>query len=223
MTRCGWSMLVLVFVGCHPPAPAPSVQPKMEPPPPAELPTEPAEPPEVVVREPVPMPMRELPPGVEPPGVDASQTACEQSCAEVHDCTLVIRAYTAAAAAAIELGCLGACLHAPQPTASLFDCTRPTTIEPATCAAFLECLGPVWPRAGETSIPTVVEHTSGCERTCELFATCANPSATADEIAQCVDGCQKLLTPEQERRFGTCADQPDCEQLIACVLSTPGA
>lgn len=229
MMRAGLSMLGLVgvLVGCHPaPAPEqprPAVQPDIESPPQAKAPTEPTE--VAVEREtpPDPLPTPDpVPRGIAPPGVDASQTACEQSCAEVHDCALLDTSYTPTAAAAIELGCLGACVRAPVPTTSLFGCERPSAIESSTCSVFLDCLGPAWPEPAEPVTPHVNEQTDGCRRTCEALGRCFSPTEP-QLLSGCIDACQKKLTTEQERSFGSCADQLDCEELYHCMKRIPGA
>jgi hypothetical protein len=232
MTSSRILALALVLAGCRPPAPAP------ESPPERLEPTEPTQPerkpdvlvdvtpdatpdatPELVVAE-----REAVTDGVPPPGVDADATACEQSCADVHDCALIDSTYTPAAAAAIEVGCLGACLSTTE-RATLFGCGRPKAIEPGTCAPFLDCVGAAWPDGSGTPAPIVVEHAKGCAEACEAFGRCWNPSTTASpsEIAQCVEQCRKQLTPELERVFGSCANQPDCEAIVACVMATPGA
>jgi hypothetical protein len=215
-------LAILALVGCRPPAPPvaetaphPLSQPDTRP----DVEDEVAEAPEEVVAV-----EHEAPPGVPPPGVDAPESACEQSCGDVHACVLIERSYTPSAAAAIELGCVGACLHTPE-RATLFGCRRPPTIEPGPCSPFLACVAASWPDSsvGETTIPAVVEHEHGCAQGCEAYARCWDPATTPDRIAQCTEGCQQALDDEHERLFGACAELPDCADITACVTDTPGA
>jgi hypothetical protein len=154
-------------------------------------------------------------------------TACEQSCGEVHDCALLERTYTPAAAAAIELGCVRACLSTPA-RATLFGCRRPTTIEPGTCGQFLVCVDAAWPQAGSeigVETPENDPHTGSdpCARACDVFARCWDPATTPELIEQCAEQCREALDAEEERRFGSCADLPECADILMCVAETPNA
>jgi hypothetical protein len=218
-------LAMVALVGCRPSAPpvadAPSNLPAQPSPTPVQPDTRPDleyEAPELVAVE------HEAPPGVLPPGVDAPESACEQSCGDVHACVLIERSYTPSAAAAIELGCVGACLHTPE-RATLFGCRRPPTIEPGPCSPFLACVAASWPDSsvGEPTIAPVLEHQHGCAQGCEAYARCWDPTTTPDRIAQCTELCQQALDDEHERLFGACAELPDCADITACVTDTPGA
>jgi hypothetical protein len=165
---------------------------------------------------------------ITPPGVGASVTACEQSCGEVHDCAVQERTYTPAAAAAIELGCVNACLRTPE-RATLFGCGRPAAIEPGACGPFLACVEVAWPRPGDadngTHTPSL-DPPSGidpCARVCDVFARCWDPATTPELIEQCAEQCRQALDAEEERRFGRCADLPECSDVMTCVAETPKA
>jgi hypothetical protein len=231
------AIVVIVLVGCRPSAPPvaeavphPPAQPSdprssdddavFEP---AELVAEELVAEELVAVEPTAEASSEAP-GVLPPGVDAPESACEQSCGEVHACVLVERSYTPSAAAAIELGCVGACLRTAE-RATLFGCGRPAAIELGACSPFLACVAAAWPEDidGETTVQPVVEPNSGCARGCEAYARCWDPATTPERVAQCTELCQQALDDEHERLFGTCAEFPDCDDITACVAETPGA
>jgi hypothetical protein len=215
------AMVALVLVGCRPAAPlvaeAPS-NPPAQPSPAPDVEDEVPATPELVAVE------HEAPPGVLPPGVDAPESACEQSCGDVHACVLIERSYTPSAAAAIELGCVGACLRTPE-RATLFGCRRPPMIEPGPCSPFLACVAASWPDSsvGEPTIAPVLEHEHGCAQGCEAYARCWDPATTPDQITQCTELCQQALDDEHERLFGACAELPDCADITACVTDTPGA
>lgn len=226
MTRAAsWVVMggLLALASCRPPTPAPApvaAKPQLPPAPEQEIPIEEPELAVVIQRGP-------KTPGVPAPGVGADQTKCERACAEVHDCTLFDPAYTPAAATAIELGCLGACVNNPEPTgAQLFGCDRPDPIEPVRCGHFLECLGPVWPEGAPPPTPTnpvVVDSQDGCTRACQAFARCFDRSTTAEQIDKCSKQCRETLTPEFEQVVGECTDLPNCEEITACIMAMPGA
>lgn len=228
-TRAANMMLVLVLglvVGCRPPAPpVAEATPKPEP----ELvdAVEPVQVVEAPAPELVAVERHSTPTTfVAPPGVGASLTACEQSCGEVHDCAVLERTYTPATAAAIELSCVRACLSTPERT-TLFGCGRPAAIEPGTCGSFLACIDSAWPQEGGTQ--TIIEtpdpdvRTDPCARVCDAFARCWDPSTTPEMIEQCAEQCRQALDAEQERKFGACADLPECADIMTCVDATPGA
>lgn len=229
MTRAAIVTLTLALVGCRPPAPPVAETPPKQPEQPKLAPARP------VVVEVVETPARELAAVersstryVAPPGVGASVTGCEQSCGEVHDCALLERTYTPAAAAAIELGCVRACLSTPQ-RATLFGCGRPSAIEAGACGQYLTCVEAAWPQAGggESEIETPGTSprigSDPCARVCDVFARCWDPATTPELIEQCAEQCREALDAEEERRFGSCADLPECEDIMACVAQTPGA
>jgi hypothetical protein len=228
-----WSVtLALVLVGCRAPAP-PVAQTPDRPPqpiPPQPMPAQPDPQVDVATVTPEPEPVALVneggptAPGVPPPGVSAAESACEQSCGEVHDCALIDGTYTPAAAAAIELGCVDACLRTPE-RATLFGCGRPTVIEPGTCSPFLACVGAAWPTGGGVESPSevVVDRPGGCARTCEVFARCWDSSMTPDRIAQCAEQCRQALDETEEAKFGLCSELPDCADVMICVNQTPGA
>jgi hypothetical protein len=227
MMRCSiLVVLALVLGGCRPDAPPVALTPlerTVQPDPafvPPDLPADPVPDATVIVANEPDMPIQ----GVPPPGVGAPESGCEQSCGDVHDCALLEPTYTPAAAAAIELGCVDACLHTPE-RETLFGCGRPAAIEVDACSSFLACVEAEWPTGsdGESPSEVVVERTSGCVRGCEMFARCWNPSTPSEFITQCIEGCQRTLDDEAERRFGTCSELPDCADIIACVDATPGA
>ena len=226
-------LLVLVAVGCHAPAPAPAPEAPPErpqPPAPVQLPVEPIEPttdqettdkPTVAVLE------RKAPDGIPPPGVDAAQTACEQSCGDVHDCALIDSTYTPTAAAAIELGCLRACVEAPEQTTSqtsLFGCPRPPAIEPVACDSFIGCLGPVWPdvQAPPFIEPDTCQPDVGCARGCEALGRCV-PDTKPEDIAECFTRCERSLTPEWKCVLSECVELQDCALIEQCISDIPGA
>lgn len=232
MTRAAIVMLALVLVGCRPPAP-PVAETRPELP---EQP-QPAQPVDVAdvaeVAEVVETGARELvavehtsTTHVAPPGVGASMSACERSCGEVHDCALLERSYTPAAAAAIELGCVRACLGTPE-RATLFGCGRPSAIEPGTCAQFLVCVDTAWPQAGDGELGIETPATSlgidPCVRGCDAFARCWDAGTKPELIEQCAELCREQLDDEGERKFGSCAELPECADIMICVAETPNA
>lgn len=227
MMRAGSIALVLVLVGCRPAAPLVA-----ETPPEPEQPVAPAksvEPVEIIETDTpelvaVERPLRNL---VAPPGVGASVTACEQSCGQVHDCALLEPTYTPAAAASIELSCVRACLNTPE-RATLFGCGRPSAIEPGPCGSFLACVEAAWPEAGGSGavaeLPGPDEGRGDpCMRGCDVFARCWNPATTPEMVEQCAEQCRQALDDEEERHFGTCADLPECADVLSCVENTPKA
>jgi hypothetical protein len=215
--------LALVLVGCRPPAPPVAETAPDRSPQPGPVLTQPEAQVKPEAPELVAIDRAATTDGVPPPGVGAPESACEQSCGEVHDCALVDGSYAPTAAAAIELRCVGACLSTPE-RATLFGCRRPTVIEPGACSPFLACVSAAWP-TGNTESPTeiVVDHGGGCARACDAFARCWDPSTTPDRIAQCVEQCQQALDDAGERRIGTCSELPECADIMTCVAETPGA
>lgn len=219
------AIATLVLVGCRPSAPPVADTPSNPPAQPSPAPVQPDTRPLVEYELPIFVEIEsEAAPGVAPPGVDAPESACEQSCGDVHACVLIERSYTPSAAAAIELGCVGACLRTPE-RATLFGCRRPPAIEPGPCSPFLACVAAAWPKSNgsETTIEPVVEPNDGCARGCEAYARCLDPSTPPETIAQCTELCQHALDDEHERFFGTCAERPECADIVACVADTPGA
>jgi hypothetical protein len=232
MTRAAIVMLALVLAGCRPPAPpVPEAKPE---PGRQEVVPHPVQPIESVksvgvlendAHAPVVAERGSTTP-VAPPGVGASVTACEQSCGEVHDCAVLERMYTPATAASIELGCVRACLGTTE-RATLFGCARPSAIEPGACGQFLACIDSAWPQAGDAVVeietPDANLRTDPCARGCDAFARCWNPATTAELIEQCAVECREALSAEEENRFGSCADLPECADINACVEATPNA
>ncbi|PRQ04180.1 hypothetical protein ENSA5_10180 [Enhygromyxa salina] len=152
-------------------------------------------------------------------------SACELGCADVHDCVVVEGEQSPAAAAAIELSCLDACLAAPdRDPATLYGCERPSTHEAPTCEPFLACVRGAWPdRRSER--PPLVEY-NGCELACLAFARCYDRERTdqdRDGIQECTRECGEVLDDEQQQAVGACASLSSCEDVIECIIAHPGA
>ena len=155
-----------------------------------------------------------------PSWIDAERpNACELSCAVVHDC-LLLGGDEPAAAASIELGCLGACVSAP---ARFARCDPgPVTADPAGhCEGFLACVREAWPRDGETDTPQVDPVVDGCTAACKRFAACEGADDTAAK--KCGELCREALSPGSQDLIGQCAGLDDCVQVEMCIRSFPGA
>lgn len=154
---------------------------------------------------------------------DASGSACEWSCADVHDCTLVTGGYTPAAAASIELGCLRACVATPE-RVTLFGCGRPSTIEPGPCGPFLDCVAASWPDARpQAPAPVVDPATDGCRLACVAFGRCFDAYTEPGDMDQCAELCRQSQNADGQRHLAGCARLPSCSEILECVSSTPGA
>jgi hypothetical protein len=153
----------------------------------------------------------------------AEPTHCELVCAEVHAC-LLAQGDRAAAAASIELGCLGACVGRPE-RGTLFGCEPPASTAAEACAPFLACVRDAWPeeRGSDGTATVVVPSGEGCQLACEAFGRCRGISSDDWAIAECVKICDRSLDEELERQAGACALLPECSEIERCIEVLPGA
>jgi hypothetical protein len=166
------------------------------------------------VREPEVEPEIEADPEAQARAIEGSP--CELACADVYECWLV-EGHEQAAAAKIELLCLGACVRASEAFAS---CERPGSITADQCAGYLGCVREAWPEGAGPS--TIIDSSvDGCGGACGALGRCAG--ATLDEIEACTRDCRKLDNPELDRLAAECAELDDCPSIIGCVLALPGA
>ncbi|HVI04030.1 MAG TPA: hypothetical protein VM869_35305 [Enhygromyxa sp.] len=146
-------------------------------------------------------------------------SACEYVCADVHACVLE-EGREPSAAASIELGCLDACVGAPEAFAT---CERPGSIGADTCGGYLECVRETWPSGARTPVDVVVDQPAGngCDLACAAFARCYD--ASIDEAEECGRQCRAALTEDLQRVAGECARLDGCEAIESCVQALPGA
>ncbi len=199
--RRGFALaLVLLGLGCRPKPPAPVDQT------PADEPRADADGPKQV-RDPERQP--DPPPTRPEPRADEG-TICERRCADVHACVLLDDP-NPAAAAAIELGCLDACVRAREPFVA---CTPPSAITATACTAYRSCVREAWPDGSRPA--TVVEGSgAGCPLICTRFSECFGQGY--EDIEGCTQQCRESLDGEAERAMGECTKLPDCEQVMMCI------
>lgn len=199
-------LLALLVAGCRPtPTPTPA---SLQPVAPSSDPSEPAE--SKLSRALAP---ERLPEWTE---IDGS-LPCELSCADVHS-WLLIEGYEQAAATAIELACLGACVRAREAFAR---CEWPSTLDTDSCASSLPCIRAAWPAPDEHT-PTVVDPASdGCGLACAALARCHGQPLDAAEA--CATKCRTVLSDAQQLTARECAALEGCSAINDCVLALPGA
>ena len=153
------------------------------------------------------------------PATTLEASACEYVCADVHACVLE-EGREPSAAASIELGCLDACVGAPEAFAT---CERPGSIGADTCGGYLECVRETWPSGDRSPTDVVVDHPAGngCDLACAAFARCYDASIDAAE--ECGRQCRAALTEDLQRVAGECARLDGCEAIESCVQALPGA
>lgn len=222
MTRArAWFMVMgaLLLIGCKPAAPREAERPVSE--------GEPASRPPIEA--PTSEPPREQSSGEQTKPVvvaDASLSPCEQLCGRMHGCLLERPEPDERGAAALELTCLSACLQGTTPGANELASSAFAAcadVPESSCPELLGCLDSAWPTPSTSSPPAVeADDLGGCARGCRALSACF-PDATAEAIAACVEGCERLLVPDDQAAFGACADLSDCGALLACLRTFPGA
>jgi hypothetical protein len=142
---------------------------------------------------------------------------CERTCANLHAC-LVLEGRERAAAATIEIGCLGACLGA---TKAFSACEDQAASGLDGCASLQTCVRAAWPAQDEPE-PIVVDAASdGCGLACAALARCREkPSDAAEE---CARQCRLILSENQQLGARSCAVLESCPAVEDCVFALPGA